>query len=174
MNMNSTTKSQFVKQELRNICNARSEKQHMQQMTQHQHHSLTTSQSHSLQSPQQQPLPSPHSQQPLPSPHSQQQQPMTSPQLPPYPQQQQSISSDYESEIPLDILDQSKSIIVQYNLSKLNPFGTEEFVQFRQVFGLHRFKLHRHLVDGTVRSVWFRQVFGLLGVLFRQVSLYLI
>jgi hypothetical protein len=39
-----------------------------------------------------------------------------------------------------------------------------KFVQFRQVFGLHRFKLlvHRHIVDGTVKSVWFRQVFGLL------------
>ena len=33
------------------------------------------------------------------------------------------------------------------------PFGTEEFVQFRQVFGLHMFKLHRHLVDVTVKSV---------------------
>jgi hypothetical protein len=32
-----------------------------------------------------------------------------------------------------------------------------KFVQFRQVFGLHRFKLHRHLVDST-ESVWFRQV----------------
>jgi hypothetical protein len=47
--------------------------------------------------------------------------------------------------------------------------GSLEFVQFRQVFGLHRFKLHRHLVDGTVKSVWFRQVFGLLRVQFRQV-----
>jgi hypothetical protein len=28
------------------------------------------------------------------------------------------------------------------------------------VFGLDRFKLHRSLVDGTVKSVWFRQVFG--------------
>ena len=46
---------------------------------------------------------------------------------------------------------------------------TEEFVQFRQGFGLHRFKLHRHLVDETVKSVWFRQVFGLLRVWFRQV-----
>ena len=27
------------------------------------------------------------------------------------------------------------------------------------MFGLHRFKLHRHLVDGTVKSVWFQQVF---------------
>jgi hypothetical protein len=61
---------------------------------------------------------------------------------------------------------------IQQNLSKPNSFGTEEFVQFRQVFGLHRFKLHRHLVDGTVNSVWFRQVFGLLRVLFRQVSHY--
>jgi hypothetical protein len=34
-----------------------------------------------------------------------------------------------------------------------SPFGTEEFVQFRQVFGLQRFKLHRHLVYGTVKSV---------------------
>jgi hypothetical protein len=33
-------------------------------------------------------------------------------------------------------------------LSKPNPFGTEEFVQFRQVFGLHRFKLYIHVVDG--------------------------
>ena len=29
------------------------------------------------------------------------------------------------------------------------------------MFGLHRFKLHRHLVDGTVKSVWFRVWFGL-------------
>ena len=27
--------------------------------------------------------------------------------------------------------------IIQQNLSKSNPFETEEFVQFRQVFGLH-------------------------------------
>ena len=47
---------------------------------------------------------------------------------------------------------------------KPNPFGTDKFVQFRQVFGLHRFKLHRHLVDGTGKYVWFRQVFGLLKV----------
>ncbi|VDI35698.1 nuclear receptor coactivator 2 [Mytilus galloprovincialis] len=106
----SMNKSDFVKQELRNICNARSEKQ-MQQINQHH-----TSQSLSLQSPQQQPLTSPHSQQNLTSPHPQQQ-PMTSPQLPPYSQhqqqhqhqqqqQQQSVTLDYESEIPLDILDQ--------------------------------------------------------------------
>ena len=70
------------------------------------------------------------------------------------------------------------SLSMQSNLSKPNPFGTEEFVQFRQVFDLHRFKLHRHLVDGTIKSVWFtqgsvyrtiksvwfRQVFGLLRV----------
>ena len=37
------------------------------------------------------------------------------------------------------------------------------------MFGVHRFKLHSQLVDGTVKSVWFRQVFGLLGVRFRQV-----
>jgi hypothetical protein len=58
---------------------------------------------------------------------------------------------------------------IQQNLSKPNSFGTEEFVQFRQVFGLHKFKLHKHLVDGTVKSVWFRQVFGLFRVQFRQV-----
>ena len=54
-------------------------------------------------------------------------------------------------------------------MSKPNSFGTEQFVQFRQVFGLHRFKLHRHLVDGTVKPVWFRQVFSLRRVHFRQV-----
>ena len=48
----------------------------------------------------------------------------------------------------------------------------EEFVQFRQVLDLHRFKLHRHLGNGTVKSVWLRQVFGLLRVWFRQVLLY--
>ena len=53
---------------------------------------------------------------------------------------------------------------IQCNLSKLNPIGTKEFVQFRQVFRLHRFKLHRHLVDGTVKYVWLRQIFGLLRV----------
>ena len=37
------------------------------------------------------------------------------------------------------------------------------------MFGLHKFKLHKHLVDGTVKSVWFRQVFGLFRVQFRQV-----
>jgi hypothetical protein len=36
----------------------------------------------------------------------------------------------------------------------------------------YRFKLHRYLVDETVKSVWIRQVFGLLRVRFRQVSLY--
>ena len=53
---------------------------------------------------------------------------------------------------------------------KPNPYGTEEFVKFRQVFGLHSFKLYRDLVDETVKSVWLRQVFSLLRVRFRQVS----
>ena len=55
----------------------------------------------------------------------------------------------------------------------------------KNLFSLDRFKLHRHLVDGTVKCVWFRQVFGLIRVwfrqvfglirvLFRQVSLYMI
>jgi acylphosphatase len=39
--------------------------------------------------------------------------------------------------------------------------GTVQSVWFRQVFGLHSFKLHRHVVDGTVKCIWFRQVFGL-------------
>jgi hypothetical protein len=39
---------------------------------------------------------------------------------------------------------------------------------------LHRFKLHRLLVDVTVKSVWFRQVFGLLRVRIRQVLLYIV
>jgi hypothetical protein len=68
---------------------------------------------------------------------------------------------------------QSRMENIQSNLSRPNLFRTEEFVQFRQVFGLNRFKLHRHLVDGTVKSVWFRQVFGLLRVRFRLVSLYM-
>ena len=40
--------------------------------------------------------------------------------------------------------------ITAKNLSKPNPCGTEDFVKFRQVFGLHRLKLHRQLLDGTV------------------------
>ena len=44
----------------------------------------------------------------------------------------------------------------------------------KNLFSLDRFKLHRHLVDGTVKCVWFRQVFGLIRVLFRQVLLYMI
>ena len=40
------------------------------------------------------------------------------------------------------------------------------------MFGLYRSKLHRNLVDGTVKSVWFRQVFGLLRGRIRQVTLY--
>ena len=39
--------------------------------------------------------------------------------------------------------------------------------------GLNRFKLHRHLADGTVKSVWLRHVFGLLRVRVRLVSLYM-
>jgi len=35
------------------------------------------------------------------------------------------------------------------------------------LFGLQGFKLHRNLVDGTVKSVWFRQVFSLLSVQFK-------
>ena len=95
----SMNKSDFVKQELRNICNARSEKQ-MAQMS--QHHS---SQSLQLQSPGQQSLISPHSQTSIP-----QQQSMKSSQLPPYPQQQQMtlMPANYESEIPSDILEQSE------------------------------------------------------------------
>ena len=42
-------------------------------------------------------------------------------------------------------------------------------MHFRQVFGLHRLKLHRHLAYGIVKSIWLRQVFGLLRVRFRQV-----
>ena len=60
-------------------------------------------------------------------------------------------------------------ILIQNNLSKPNPFETEEFVQFKQVFGWHRFKWHRLWVYQTVKSVWFMQVFGLLRVRFRQV-----
>ena len=29
------------------------------------------------------------------------------------------------------------------------------------MFGLHRFKLHRYLIRGTVKTAWTRQVFGL-------------
>ena len=58
-------------------------------------------------------------------------------------------------------------------MPKPNHFEAEGFFQLRQVFGLHRFKLHRHLVDGTVKSVWYRRVFGLLRVRFRKVSLYI-
>ena len=57
-------------------------------------------------------------------------------------------------------------------MCKLNSPETEEIVQFRHAFNLHRFKLHRHLVDRTVTSVCFMQVFGLLRARFRQVSLY--
>jgi len=57
-------------------------------------------------------------------------------------------------------------------MCKLNSPGTDEIAQFRQMLRLHRFKLHRHLVDMTVTSVCFRQVFGLLRVQLKQVSLY--
>ena len=62
-------------------------------------------------------------------------------------------------------------LYIQYSLSTPNPFGTDEFVQYRPVYDLHshRFKLHRHLVYGTVKSVWLRHVFGLLRDKFRQV-----
>ena len=68
-------------------------------------------------------------------------------------------------------------ILIIYSQTCLSwtPLGLKTlFVQFRQVFGLHRFKLHGHLVDETVKSIWFRQVFGFLRVRFRQVSLYII
>jgi len=58
-------------------------------------------------------------------------------------------------------------ILIIYSQTCLSwtPLGLKTlFVQFRQVFGLHRFKLHGHLVDETVKSVWIRQVFGLLRV----------
>ena len=59
--------------------------------------------------------------------------------------------------------------MLQKNLSKPTPFETDKFVQFRQVFGLHRFNLRRHLIDRTLKSVWFRQVLGLRRVWFSQV-----
>jgi len=40
------------------------------------------------------------------------------------------------------------------------------------VIGLHRFKLQRHIVDGTVMSVCFKQVFHLNEVRLREVSMY--
>jgi len=47
-----------------------------------------------------------------------------------------------------------KYTFYKYSKTYLNRTpGTEKFVQFRQVFGLHRFKLHRHLVDGIVKCV---------------------
>ena len=49
------------------------------------------------------------------------------------------------------------------------PLGLKNLFRFKQVFDLHKFKLHRQLVDGTVKYVWFRQVLGLLRVWFRQV-----
>ena len=58
--------------------------------------------------------------------------------------------------------------------AKTEPLGPDKFVQLRQVFVLHRFKLHKHLIDGTVKSAWFRKVFGLTRVRFRQVSMYIV
>ena len=49
------------------------------------------------------------------------------------------------------------------------PLGLKNLSSLCRCFGLHRFKLHRHLVDGIVKSVWLRQVFGLLRVQFRRV-----
>jgi hypothetical protein len=37
-------------------------------------------------------------------------------------------------------------------------------LELKNFFSLDRFKLHRHLVDGTVKSVWLRQILGLLRV----------
>ena len=58
----------------------------------------------------------------------------------------------------------SPCFVMQSNLSELNTFGNDEFIQFRQMLGLYTYKLHRHLVDETIKAVWFRQVFGLLRV----------
>ena len=71
-----------------------------------------------------------------------------------------------------DYLINAQSSNIQWNLSKANPFGSEEFVQFRQMLGLHRFKLCRYLTERTFILVWFRQVFGLFRVYFRQVFQY--
>ena len=51
---------------------------------------------------------------------------------------------------------------VKYSKTCLNrtPFGLKNLFSL-DGFSLHWFKLHRHLLDGTVKSVWFRQVFGL-------------
>ena len=74
-----------------------------------------------------------------------------------HPSTSQSVLGDLQSvamhkSMPLSDV-QTKSKIIQQNLSKSNPFGTGEFVQFRKVLGLHRFNLHRHLIYVTVMSV---------------------
>jgi hypothetical protein len=67
-----------------------------------------------------------------------------------------------------------KKINVQCNLSKPNPFRTEGFVWFMQVFGLHRIKMHWNWCEWTSEDVWFRQVSGLFRVRFIQDSLYIV
>jgi hypothetical protein len=46
---------------------------------------------------------------------------------------------------------------------KLNTIGIDEFVQIRQVFDLHRFKLHGNLADGTVQSTGIGRFFDYSG-----------
>jgi hypothetical protein len=50
------------------------------------------------------------------------------------------------------------------------PMGLKNCFHFKEVFGLHRFKLHRQVVEGIVKSVWFMQVFGLLRVRFHCIA----
>ena len=71
-----------------------------------------------------------------------------------------------------DYLVNAQSSNIQWNLSKANPFGSEEFVQFRQMLHLHRFKLCRYFNERTFILVWFKQVFGLFIFWFRQVFQY--
>ena len=61
------------------------------------------------------------------------------------------------------------SVFIHWNLSKLNPFLTLEFVQFRQLFNLFRVQFRQVF---RLFMVLFRQVFSLFRVQFRQVSLY--
>jgi hypothetical protein len=47
---------------------------------------------------------------------------------------------------------------LQSNLSKTNPFGTEKFVQFRQVVGLHRDRFRHvslYMIYDLVKSYMF-------------------
>ena len=46
------------------------------------------------------------------------------------------------------------------------PMGLKNFFHFKEVFDLHRFKLHSQVVEGIVKSVWFMQVFGSTVLLF--------